>query len=98
MSKIIGIIEFKEKTYELHAFKYFSKRDGILMVDRNNDKNAFNATLDIDKVGVNENQIILKDHDFNEGLLVAMLQNKIIKKQYRSITFGFNKVHICNLR
>lgn len=97
MGKTIGKIEFKDKDYNLVCFKYFSGRDGILMVESGNKSNSFNATLDIDKIGIKDGTIIVKNHDFNNGLLDALIENKIISKQVHPITFGFTKVYICKL-
>lgn len=97
MRKTIGKIEFKDKEYNLVFFKYFSGRDGVLMVENGNKSNSFNATLDIYGIGIKDGTIIVKNHDFNNGLLDVLIENKIISKQVHPITFGFTKVYICKL-
>ncbi len=89
-------IEFNKEKYKLKKFTYFSGRLGLLLTKESNNT-SLSATLDIDSISVQLNQIIVKSHDLNEGMLETLMDNGIIKKQAIPITLGFNKVYVCKL-
>ena len=90
-------IKFKDKNWKIEHFLYFNKRKGILLVEVENEKNSFNATINISSVRVAEDSVIIKDHDYNKGLLNVLVQEGIVSKQNIPITFGYNKVYNCKL-
>lgn len=90
-------IIFKDKKYNLEYFNYSSGRQGILAVDKNNDLNKFAITLNVPDVNVNLNEIIIKNHDFNNGILDLLIEVGVVDKQVKPIKLGFNKVYLSKL-
>lgn len=90
-------IKFNETEYILKPFPYTSGRFGIMLVDSNEESNKLAATLDIPGVSIRKDEVIIKNHDLNKGLLDVLISEKIIDKQFKDITLGFNKVYLCKL-
>lgn len=45
-----------------------------------------------------ENEIAIKDYSENEGILKALLKNKVINKPHRYLSSGFARIPVCTLR
>lgn len=83
--------------YNIKFFLYQNGRQGLMIVDENG-KDYLPATLNMDDVAINDNEIIVKNHDLNRGVLEALSEAEIITKQFKEKTLGLNKVYICKLK
>lgn len=90
-------INFNDKKYKLCKFKYFSGRLGLLLTQVDDFNMYLSGTVDIPGIVIHDNEVIVKSHDFNSGLLECLIENEIVNKQAKAITLGWNKVYLCKL-
>lgn len=89
-------IEFNDILYKIQFFKYRNGRNGFTLKNINNNE-WFSGTINLEKTPINENEVIVKSHDINAGLLECLVENGVIHKQAKAIVLGFNDVYICKI-
>jgi len=91
-------IIIKNKKLIVKPFKYFSGRNGLMLIDYETGKDYMPATLDIENIPILANEVIVKNHDLQYGVLDALTKAKIIDKQHINKTLGVHTVFVCKLK
>ena len=72
----------------------------LLSDDENADKGVFygehiaTATINIPEIPLDKNEIIVKEHSENSGMLEALRQSGLISDTKREVSTGFVTVHV----
>ena len=80
---------------EVDFFKYFDGTNGFRLMQGK--KQIACCTINLEKCFLNDDEVIIKDYDQNNGMYKALLDAKLIKPYTRRTTVGNNKGLICKL-
>ena len=90
-------VQFKQWNCKVNFAEYENGRTAILLTDNTTGEPIAKATVNIPEVEINQNAVIIKDCDENNGMFRALHKAGIITLPYDSVESGFNQYPVCQL-
>ncbi len=91
-------IKFKKWTCQVELTKYMSNnRTAIVLKDIEDGQVVVKATANLLDFDLRPNHVLIKNYAENEGVLEALVTNKVIAPPYGYVESGFEKLYICKL-
>jgi hypothetical protein len=89
--------EPKLKRITFQQWTYENDRPALLLVDENNGEEIATITVNIPEYPLKENEILIKNHSENQGMVQVMVNADIVKHNGYSISSGFVAIPVCVL-
>ena len=77
---------------------YRNERPAIILTDAEDGSGVAYATINLPKVELDRNEVVIKDYSENEGMLNVLVEAGVISEPIRSVPVSmFVKAPVCNL-
>lgn len=93
----IGKVNFGGFDCMVQKSNYLNGKTLLRLLDLNDYFPIATATVNISEVELNENEILIKNHSENEGMLETLEKAGIVKDTGKSVRIGFVKIPIAEL-
>jgi len=91
-------VKFKQWNCILEFGQYKENdRIAISLVEEETGEDVATVTINLDKVSLSDNEVIIKDYSENEGVYEALVKAEIISRAKRYIHSGFISAPVCDL-
>jgi hypothetical protein len=89
-------VKFKKWDCVVRVSKYRQNdRTALILEDEHDGEPIATATLNINEVPLEEDEVIIKDYSENAGIYEALHNAKIIDRYSRIINTGFVEAYVC---
>ena len=90
-------VHFKGWECNLEFSKYSNGRTAITLIDAKTNEPIAKATINIPEVPLFPDEVIIKDHDENEGMVAALIKAGIIIQPFDRCKSGYSTYQMCSL-
>jgi len=88
---------FRDWPVEIRFSSYTNNRTAILLRDPRSGELIAKATTNLHEHDMSPDEVAIKDHSENEGMLAFLVGQRIVSEPVRFIRSGFVEVPVCRL-
>lgn len=93
------IVKIGEYNCEVVYFKYsYNNRTAIQLIDTEDGLPFARATINLPDVELEQDEVIIKNYEENEGIYEALVKANIIYPYHKTANNGFIEALICKLK